>query len=117
MMIDFIRRSQNRQQILCAAGRLGARDQTAQHRQQKEPVPRLDALPDTARSGARSEPDVTSATHGDGTLVAPAGSLLVADQGSGGHTTADARSMSLRLLRVRIRSDHSGVDLLPALSR
>src|SRR6185312_16405877 len=37
----------------------------------------------------------------------PDGSLLVADQGSGGHTTADARNMSLRLLRVRIRPDHS----------
>jgi BNR repeat-like domain len=47
----------------------------------------------------------------------PDGSLLVADQGSGGHTTADARNMSLRLLRVRIRPDHSGVDLLPAMSR
>ena len=47
----------------------------------------------------------------------PDGSLLVADQGSGGHATADARNMSLRLLRVRIRPDHSGIDLLPAMSR
>lgn len=47
----------------------------------------------------------------------PDGSLLVADQGSGGHTTADARNMSLRLLRVRVRPDHSGIDLLPAMSR
>ena len=47
----------------------------------------------------------------------PDGSLLVADQGSGGHTTADARNMSLRLLRIRIRPDHSGIDLLPAMSR
>ena len=43
----------------------------------------------------------------------PDGTLLVADQGTGGHTTADAKSMSLRLLRVRIRADHSGIDLLP----
>jgi photosystem II stability/assembly factor-like uncharacterized protein len=43
----------------------------------------------------------------------PDGSLLVADQDTGGHTTADARRMSLRLLRVRIRGDHSGIDLLP----
>ena len=45
----------------------------------------------------------------------PDGTLLVADQGTGGHTTADAKSMSLRLLRVRIRPDHSGIDLLPGL--
>jgi hypothetical protein len=43
----------------------------------------------------------------------PDGSLLVADQDTGGHATADARRMSLRLLRVRIRGDHSGIDLLP----
>jgi photosystem II stability/assembly factor-like uncharacterized protein len=47
----------------------------------------------------------------------PDGTLLVADQGTGGHTTADAKSMSLRLLRVRIRPDHSGIDLLPASGR
>ena len=47
----------------------------------------------------------------------PDGTLLIADQGTGGHTTADAKSMSLRLLRVRIRPDHSGIDLLPASSR
>jgi photosystem II stability/assembly factor-like uncharacterized protein len=42
----------------------------------------------------------------------PDGSLLIADQGTGGHTTADAKNMSLRILRVRIRADHSGIDLL-----
>ncbi|NUQ65544.1 MAG: exo-alpha-sialidase [Pirellulales bacterium] len=47
----------------------------------------------------------------------PDGTLLVADQGTGGHTTADAKSMSLRLLRVRIRADRSGIDLLPPSSR
>lgn len=47
----------------------------------------------------------------------PDGTLLVADQGTGGHTTADAKNMSLRLLRVRIRGDHSGIDLLPATGR
>ncbi len=46
----------------------------------------------------------------------PDGSLLVADQGTGGHTTADAKNMSLRLLRVRIRADRSGIDLLPPTS-
>jgi hypothetical protein len=43
----------------------------------------------------------------------PDGSLLVTHQDTGGHTTADAKAMSLRLLRVRIRPDHSGIDLLP----
>lgn len=47
----------------------------------------------------------------------PDGSLLVADQDTGGHTTADAKNMSLRLLRVRIRADHSGIELLPATNR
>lgn len=47
----------------------------------------------------------------------PDGSLLVTDQGSGGHSTDDAKNMSLRWLRVRIRADHSGIDLLPAPKR
>jgi hypothetical protein len=41
------------------------------------------------------------------------GSLLVTDQGTGGHSTADAKNMSLRWFRLRIRADHSGFDLLP----
>jgi hypothetical protein len=45
------------------------------------------------------------------------GSLFVVDQGTGGHSTQDAKSMSLRCLRVRIRPDHRGVDLLPAPNR
>lgn len=47
----------------------------------------------------------------------PDGSLLIADQDTGGHATADAKNMSLRLLRVRIRADHAGIDLLPPSSR
>jgi hypothetical protein len=47
----------------------------------------------------------------------PDGSLLVADQDTGGHTTADAKNMALRMLRVRIRADHSGIELLPATNR
>jgi hypothetical protein len=43
----------------------------------------------------------------------PDGSLLVVDQGTGGHTTADARNMALRCLRLRIRPDKSGIELLP----
>ena len=47
----------------------------------------------------------------------PDGSLFIVDQGGGGHTTQDAKHMSLRCLRARIRPDHSGVDLLPAPNR
>jgi hypothetical protein len=47
----------------------------------------------------------------------PDGTLFVVDQASGGHSTADAKTMSLHCLRVRIRADHSGVDLLPAPNR
>jgi len=47
----------------------------------------------------------------------PDGSLFVTYQGTGGHTTQDAKNMSLHGLRVRIRANHSGVDLLPAPSR
>ncbi len=47
----------------------------------------------------------------------PDGSLFVTYQDAGGHSTRDARSMSLRCLRVRIRPDHSGIDLLPAPNR
>lgn len=47
----------------------------------------------------------------------PDGTLLIADQDTGGHTTADAKNMSLRLLRVRIRDNHSGIDLLHVSDR
>jgi len=47
----------------------------------------------------------------------PDGSLLVTHQDTGGHNAADAKAMSLRLLRVRVRSDHSGIDLLPPAGR
>jgi photosystem II stability/assembly factor-like uncharacterized protein len=47
----------------------------------------------------------------------PDGSLLIVDQGTGGHGAQDAKNMSLRCLRVRIRPDYSGVDLLPAPNR
>ncbi len=47
----------------------------------------------------------------------PDQSLLITDQGTGGHSTADAKNMSLRWLRVWIRADHSGIDLLPGPSR
>ncbi len=51
--------------------------------------------------------------YGKAMLLAD-GTLLVTDQATGGHTTPDAQSMSLRCLRMRIRPDKSGIDLLPA---
>ena len=47
----------------------------------------------------------------------PDGSLFVTYLNSGGHRTEDAQSNSIRCLRLRIRPDHSGVDLLPAPNR
>jgi hypothetical protein len=47
----------------------------------------------------------------------PDGTLLVTDQGTGGHGAEDAKTMSIRCLRLRIRADHSGIDLLPAPNR
>lgn len=47
----------------------------------------------------------------------PDGSLFITDQGSGGHATKDAQEMTIRCLRLRIRADHSGIDLLPAPNR
>jgi photosystem II stability/assembly factor-like uncharacterized protein len=47
----------------------------------------------------------------------PDGDLVIADQDTGGHTTADAKNMSLRTLRARIRADRSGIELIPAANR
>lgn len=44
----------------------------------------------------------------------PDGSLFITDQDKGGHTTHDAKNMSIRCLILKIRTDHSGIDLLPA---
>ncbi len=43
----------------------------------------------------------------------PDGSLFIVDQDTGGHRSRDARNMSLRCLRLKIRGDHSGIELLP----
>ncbi len=42
------------------------------------------------------------------------GSLFIAHIATGGHATADARTNEIRSIRLRIRPDHSGIDLLPA---
>ena len=47
----------------------------------------------------------------------PDGSLFITDQGTGGHTTADANKMSMRCLGVQIRTDKSGIDLVHAPNR
>ena len=47
----------------------------------------------------------------------PDGSLFITYLNSGGHRTQDAQSNSIRCLRLRVRPDHSGVDLLPAPNR
>ena len=47
----------------------------------------------------------------------PDGSLFITDQDNGGHTTHDAQNMSIRCLILRIRTDHSGIDLSPAPNR
>lgn len=46
-------------------------------------------------------------------VVLPDDSLYVIYQHTGSHHTTDAKNNSLLALRVRVRSDHSGIDLLP----
>lgn len=45
------------------------------------------------------------------------GSLYITYQDTGGHTSKDASHMALRALRLRVRADRSGIDLLPAPNR
>lgn len=47
----------------------------------------------------------------------PDGSLFITCLSSSGHRTQDAQSNSIRCIRLRIRPDHSGVELLPAPNR
>jgi hypothetical protein len=51
--------------------------------------------------------------YGRGTLL-PDGSVLMAYIHTGGHATGDARTEAIWSLRLRVRPDHSGIDLLPA---
>jgi len=50
--------------------------------------------------------------YGAGALL-PDGSLYVIYQKTGSHRTDDAKSNSLLVLRLRVRPDHSGIELLP----
>ena len=54
--------------------------------------------------------------YGKAMLLAD-GTLYVTDLSTNGTRTADAGNMSMRCLRVRIRPDKSGIDLLPAPNR
>ena len=50
-------------------------------------------------------------------MVLPDDPLFVTDLSTNGPSNADASNESPRCLRVRIRSDKSGIDLLPAPNR
>ena len=47
----------------------------------------------------------------------PDGSLFVTYLATGGHRTGDAQSNSIRCIRLRLRADHSGIELLQAPNR
>lgn len=47
----------------------------------------------------------------------PDGTLFITYLNSGGHRTEEAKVNSIRCLGLRIRSDPSGVDLLPATNQ
>jgi hypothetical protein len=54
--------------------------------------------------------------YGRGTLL-PDGSVFMAYIHTGGHAAKDARTEAIWGMRLRVRSDHSGIDLLPAPGR
>ncbi len=47
----------------------------------------------------------------------PDGSLFVTYLATGGHRTSDAQTNAIRCIRLRVRPDYSGIDLLPAPNR
>ncbi len=47
----------------------------------------------------------------------PDDSLFITYLATGGHRTEDARNNAIRCIRLRVRPDHSGIDLLPAPNR
>ena len=44
----------------------------------------------------------------------PDGSLFVVYLSTGGHRPEDARANAVRCIRVRLRPDYQGIELLPA---
>lgn len=47
----------------------------------------------------------------------PDGSVYIAYLNSGGHTLKDAQTEAIWAIRIRVRPDHSGIDILPAPGR
>ncbi|SIO23307.1 hypothetical protein SAMN05444166_3136 [Singulisphaera sp. GP187] len=47
----------------------------------------------------------------------PDGSLFITSIATGSHRTEDAKNNGIRCIRLRVRADHSGIDLLPAPNR
>lgn len=45
------------------------------------------------------------------------GSLFITYLATGGHRTQDAKANAIHCIRLRVREDHSGIDLLPAPNR
>ena len=57
-------------------------------------------------------------TYGYGkAMELPDGSLFITYLATGGHRAEDARNNAIRCIRLRVRPDHSGIDLLPAPNR
>jgi BNR repeat protein len=54
--------------------------------------------------------------YGRGTLL-PDGSVFMAYIHTGGHAAKDAKTQAIWGMRLRVRSDHLGIDLLPAPGR
>jgi photosystem II stability/assembly factor-like uncharacterized protein len=66
------------------------------------------------RRGFAVDPSVYG--YGRGTLL-PDGSVFLAYIHTGGHAAKDARTEAIWAMRMRIRPDRSGIDLLPAPGR
>ncbi len=47
----------------------------------------------------------------------PDGSLYLAYIGTGGHRPEDARNNMIWSIKLRVRSDHSGIELLPVAGK
>ena len=66
-----------------------------------------------ANYGFTVDPSVYGYSRG---IELPDGSLYIVYQGTGGHTTTDAATMSIYGMRLRVKPDGRGVEPLPAPS-
>ena len=72
----------------------------------------------TWNAPAKSHGFLVDSSYGYGkAMELPDGSLFIAYIATGGHRTEDARNNAIRCIRLRVRADHSGIDLLPAPNR